>query len=98
MPRYILIFSLLLFSCKQPSKNQAYDQWPVYNGSKAGLKYSSLRQIDTSNVHQLAVAWEYRTGDADSAGRSQIQCNPIMVNGTLYIVSAQLKLAALDAA
>ena len=97
MPRYIFILALL-FSCKQASKNHAYDQWPVYNGSSAGLKYSSLRQVDTSNVHQLAVAWQYRTGDADTVGHSQIQCNPIVVNGVLYAVSPQLKLLALDAA
>lgn len=97
MPRYILILALL-FSCKQASKNHAYDQWPVYNGSRAGLKYSSLLQVDTSNVHQLTVAWQYRTGDADTIGHSQIQCNPIVVNGILYAVSPQLKLLALDAA
>ncbi|RPD41171.1 PQQ-binding-like beta-propeller repeat protein [Chitinophaga barathri] len=97
MPRYTIFLALLLCSCKQAAKN-AYDQWPVYNGSKEGLKYSSLRQIDTSNVHQLKPVWEYRTGDADSAGRSQIQCNPVMVNGILYAVSPQLKLLALDAA
>jgi quinoprotein glucose dehydrogenase len=97
MPRYILILALL-FSCKQASKDHAYDQWPVYNGSRAGLKYSSLLQVDTSNVHRLTVAWQYRTGDADTVGHSQIQCNPIVVNGILYAVSPQLKLLALDAA
>ncbi|MBO9154790.1 PQQ-binding-like beta-propeller repeat protein [Chitinophaga sp. GCM10012297] len=96
MPRYILML-LLLVACNRAPEN-AYDQWPVYNGSKAGLKYSALQQIDTSNVSRLRVAWEYHAGDADSAGHSQIQCNPVMVNGVLYVVSPQLKLIALDAA
>lgn len=54
-------------------------------------------QIDTSNVTQLKVAWEYHTGDADIKSNSQIQCNPIIVNGILYATSPRLKLLALDA-
>jgi quinoprotein glucose dehydrogenase len=88
------LFIALLFSCK----NDSYEHWTTYNGTKAGLKYSSLKQIDTSNVQQLTVAWEYHTGDVDTANHSQIQCNPIMVNNVLYVISPQLKLAALDAA
>lgn len=88
---------IVLFSCHS-AKDKAYEQWTTYNGTKAGLKYSSLKQIDTSNVQQLTVAWEYHTGDADTVNHSQIQCNPIMVNGILYVISPQLKLAALDAA
>lgn len=88
-----LLFVLVLLAC-----NQSRHEWPVYNGSKDGLKYSPLTQIDTSNVDQLTVVWEYHAGDADTAGHSQIQCNPVMVNGTLYVVSPQLRLAALDAA
>ena len=44
------------------------------------------------------MAWEFHTGDADNAAHSQIQCNPIIVNGTMYCTSPQLKLFALDAA
>ncbi len=49
-------------------------------------------------MQRLQVAWIYHTGDADTAAHSQIQCNPIIVNGTLYGTSPQLKLFALDAA
>lgn len=70
--------------------------WPVYGGSKQNTRYSEARQIDTSNVHLLQPAWEYRTGDADS--NTQIQVNPLVVDGVLYGVSPKLKLFALDAA
>lgn len=86
---------LILFACKSAS-DRTYEQWTTYNGTKDGLKYSSLTGIDTSNVHQLAVAWEYHTGDADSI--SQIACNPIMIDSTLYVLSPQLRLVALHAA
>ncbi len=73
-----------------------YDQWQSYRGNPASTQYSSLDQINTTNVKQLQVAWEYHTGDP--LERSAIQCNPIMVNERLYITSPQLKLIALDAA
>jgi quinoprotein glucose dehydrogenase len=48
-------------------------------------------------VKDLAVAWTYRTGDADTVNHSQIQCNPIIVNGVMYATSPKLKLIAVDA-
>ncbi len=75
-----------------------YQGWEVVNGNPAGNKFSSLIQIDTSNVSKLQPAWTYHTGDADTAAHSQIQCNPIVINGILYATSPQLKLFALDAA
>ena len=88
---------LLLFfiaSCSQPEKK--YNTWNNYGGSKDNIHYSSLTQIDTSNVNQLEVAWEFHTGDSDRA--TQIQTNPVIVDGILYGVSPKLKLFALDAA
>ena len=72
--------------------------WSVWNGNYTSNKYSSLDQVDTTNVQRLQLAWEYHTGDVDTAARSQIQCSPIIVNGIMYGTSPQLKLVALDAA
>jgi quinoprotein glucose dehydrogenase len=44
------------------------------------------------------VAWTYRTGDARAEGRSQIQCNPIVVEGALYATTTRVETFALDAA
>ena len=68
------------------------------NGNSTSNKYSTLTQIDTGNVAQLQVAWTYHTGDADTAAHSQIQCNPIIINGVMYCTSPALKLCAVDAA
>ena len=67
----------------------------MYGGNKESSHFSSLTQIDTNNVTQLQVAWTYHTGDSDRM--TQIQVNPIMVDGVLYGVSPKLKLFALDA-
>jgi quinoprotein glucose dehydrogenase len=72
------------------------NEWPVYGGNKAANHYSASKQVDTSNVMQLQPAWEFHTGDSDA--HTQIQVNPLVINGVLYGVSPKLKLFALDAA
>jgi quinoprotein glucose dehydrogenase len=86
----------MLASCSQT--HSPYDEWRVAGGTKANSRYSTLLQIDTSNVNKLEVAWTYSSHDADTINHSQIQCNPIIVDGVLYGTSPQLKVIALDAA
>jgi quinoprotein glucose dehydrogenase len=81
------------------AKLQAADgDWPVYLGDKASTHFSTLKQIIKNNVQRLQVAWTYHSGDARQDDRSQIQCNPLVIDGVLYGTSPQLKLLALDAA
>jgi len=91
---FFLSIGLWMISCTEKS---SYRSWSIYGGSKASEHYSSLSQIDTSNVGQLEEAWVYHSGDADTAAHSQIQGNPIMVHNTLFITSSKLRLIALDA-
>ncbi|MBW3545798.1 MAG: PQQ-binding-like beta-propeller repeat protein, partial [Bacteroidetes bacterium] len=79
-------------------EKENYTGWKTYAGTKAGNRYSSNERINTENVAQLQEAWRYSTGDKDPDHRSQIQCNPIMVDGVLYGTSPFLMLFALDAA
>ena len=92
-----LLFLLCTVSCLDPTKMR-YENWQNYGGTKQMIRYSTLTEIDTSNVDQLQVAWTYNTGDADTVNHSQIQCNPIIVDGVLYGTSPQMKLFAIDAA
>lgn len=92
---FILSVVAMIASCTS-KKEKPYDSWGVYGGNKENNHYSSLTQIDTNNVTRLEVAWEYHTHDSDKM--TQIQVNPIMVDGVLYGVSPKLKLFALDAA
>ena len=92
-----IAFISCIVSCTE-DKSSLYHGWASAHGNADGNKYSSLSQIDTSNVQQLQVAWEFHTGDADNEAHSQIQCNPIIVNGVMYCTSPLLKLFALDAA
>lgn len=92
--RFLALLGLLA-ACKQPVHHTT---WEVYGGSKQNLHYSTLAQIDTSNVAQLQVAWTFHTGDADTAKFSQIQCNPIIIDSVMYVTSPTLRLFALHAA
>jgi quinoprotein glucose dehydrogenase len=71
--------------------------WRAHGADAGHTQSSPLDQINGSNVQRLQVAWTYRTGDARE-GRSQIQCNPLIVHGVLYGTSPQLRVFALDAA
>ncbi len=73
--------------------------WPEYNGNAARSHFSEASQISTKNVSQLKVAWTYASGGADTVfHRTQIQCNPIVIDGVLYGVSANTQAFAIDAA
>ena len=92
-----VLFLVIMTSCNTDfSKN--YENWNVYGGTKDAMHYSSLTEVDTNNVNSLQVAWTYHTGDADTVSHSQIQCNPIIVNGVMYALTPKMKLFALDAA
>jgi quinoprotein glucose dehydrogenase len=73
--------------------------WMEYNGDGAKSHYSPLRQINKRNVRQLQVAWVYSSGGADTLrNRTQMQCNPIVIDGVLFGVSANTQAFALHAA
>lgn len=95
-----LLSSLLLAACgeKNDQKFIADKDWPVYLGDRHNSHYSPLNQINRENVNQLKPAWTYHTGDADPGGHTQIQCNPLIIDGVLYGASPKLKVFALDAA
>ncbi|MDH3244953.1 MAG: PQQ-binding-like beta-propeller repeat protein, partial [Saprospiraceae bacterium] len=80
-------------SCRFEVSSEFRD-WSIYGGDFSGSRYSSLNQINKENVKDLKPLWTLSTGDAFPG--STIQCNPIMANGRLYIVSAGLKLMALE--
>src|SRR5690348_493343 len=70
--------------------------WPVYGGSDDHTHYSTLDQITPANVNRLTVAWTYDTHDAFAG--SEMQNNPIVIDGVLYGTSPKLRVFALDAA
>jgi len=76
---------------------KTHREWRVYGGDLAGTRYSKLAQIHRGNIHSLEVAWVFRTGDLQRKPASTIQCNPIVVDGVMYVTSPALKVIALRA-
>jgi quinoprotein glucose dehydrogenase len=95
----IVTLFLTFISCQRSSTiGYAKENWPSYLGDKGVTHYSLLDQINKDNVHQLQKAWEFDNGEASPDDRSMIQCNPLIIDGTLYGTTATLKVFALDAA
>ena len=87
--------SLVLLPLLCPASDS---NWGVYLGDSASSHYSALHQITPRNVAKLEVAWTYRAGGNDPNNRSQIQCNPLVIDGILYGTTPDLQLFAIDAA
>ena len=74
---------------------QQYSEWRMFGGGQENIHYSTLSQINRDNVDQLEVAWTYDTGDAFPS--SEMQCNPIIIDGILYGTTPKLRVIALNA-
>jgi len=68
--------------------------WPAHGGVD-NIRYSPLAQINRENVSTLRVAWSYDSHDAFKG--SEMQSNPVVVDGVLYATTPTLKVVALDA-
>ena len=77
---------------------EEYRTWHSFLGDKESSQYSSLDQINRENVANLEVAWTFSTGDLVDGERTEIQANPLIIDGILYGTSPLKKAFALDAA
>jgi quinoprotein glucose dehydrogenase len=91
---WLILPALLAFAVTENRLNNP--TWGVYGGDNGRSHYSSLSQIDTSNVKKLKIAWVHHTNDVGPS--TQIEVNPIIIGKVLYGVSPKLKLFAVDAA
>jgi quinoprotein glucose dehydrogenase len=69
--------------------------WPMHGGLD-NIRYSALAQINKTNVANLRVAWTYDAKDAFTG--SEMQSHPVVVDGTVYVTTPTMKVAAVDAA
>ncbi|MEO8678064.1 MAG: pyrroloquinoline quinone-dependent dehydrogenase [Vicinamibacterales bacterium] len=67
--------------------------WPAYGGGPEQARYSTIAQIDRTNVAQLQVAWTYDSGESGG-----LQTNPIVADGIVYTTTPRHKVVALDGA
>ncbi len=70
-----------------------YRGWAAYGGNNEQNRYSSLTQINRTNVRQLEVAWMYETGEG-----GPMQTQPVVVGDVLYGYTPSHKTFAINAA
>ncbi len=94
LPAFSFLF-VVFIACNEEAGKPSYgsNEWKEYLGGPERNHYSPLDQINKENVQQLQMAWQYHTLDS-----GQIQCNPIIVDGVLYGMTATTRPFAVDAA
>ena len=86
---------IVLAGCK--AANPPPVDWSTTGGAPGNTRYSTLDQINITNVNQLQVAWVYHTGDLPPDGHGEIQATPIVVDGVLYATTPKVAVIALRA-
>ncbi len=90
--------ALAFLACSAAAAQEPVE-WRHYAADRASTKYSPAAQIDASNVSKLEVAWRSVTPDGrvdTKAPAGDLKGTPLMVNGTLYAVSALNLVSAIN--
>jgi alcohol dehydrogenase (cytochrome c) len=57
--------------------------WLSYNGDFTGRRFSSLSQINLTNVAQLRAQWVFHASNSN-----RLEVTPVVVNGVMFVTSA----------
>jgi quinoprotein glucose dehydrogenase len=73
-------------------------EWPAYGGDAGGRRYSAAGLITRDNVHLLAPAWTFHTGEQPRPGPNgmSFEDTPILADGKLLICTPSDRVIALD--
>ncbi|MDX1735122.1 MAG: hypothetical protein R3228_12175, partial [Halioglobus sp.] len=78
---------------------QDFVGWRSYGGDNHNSHYSTLAGINRDNVARLEPAWSYASASgAELPATSELQVNPIVVDGVLYGRNPLYNVFAIDAA
>lgn len=68
------------------------ENWLMYSGDYTSQRYSTLDQIDRTNVSELRVEWVHQFNTL-----SRVETTPIVVDGLMIITESPSNIIALDA-
>ena len=108
LPHSLWALPLALCACvhlRSPAPQPPPLEWRYHGGDAASTRFAPITGIDSTNFSRLRVIWRWaapdprirETGDV-RINRSNNECAPLMVGGTLYVSSPYNIVAALDAA
>src|SRR5216683_55733 len=104
----VLLFLGLLVSGAMPVKAADPDidrlvqspvgkDWITNGGNMTNQRYSTLKQIDTTNVKQLKAAWMTRLKGSGLGGKYSFEATPLVKDGIMYISTGNDDVFALNA-
>jgi glucose dehydrogenase len=102
--RAVCLAAVMVLCVASVGRSQASGEWPHYAADGAGTKYSTVDQIDASNVHRLEVVWrtespDYGLGETITLKPfPQFQTTPVYQSGRLLLATGLAAAAALDPA
>jgi quinohemoprotein ethanol dehydrogenase len=70
------------------------DEWLTYGRDYSETHFSPLKQIDTTNVKRLGLAWSW---ESESPQGANIEATPLVSNGVMYGILGWNVMFALDA-
>ena len=71
--------------------------WVTNGGNLTNQRYSTLKQIDTTNVKQLKGAWMTRLKGSGFGGKYSFEASPLVKDGIMYVVTGNDDVFALNA-
>src|SRR5689334_5165931 len=102
MPRIIsIVLSLCLCVFVVGAQSPRQVEWLYYGGDQAGTKYSSLADINSTNVQRLHIAWQWKHWETPikeyETTPGFFEATPLMIDGVLYVTTPYNSIAAVDA-
>ena len=89
----ILFAGLVVVLGQSVSQKQPYATWSDFGGALDSMQYSSLKQINKTNVSKLEQVWFYRA----QGPRGRFAFSPLIADGVMYVIGEGSAIVALDA-
>jgi quinoprotein glucose dehydrogenase len=95
------ILALFCAAAISPGAAAEISEWPYYASDAGSTHYSSLAEINTSNVAKLRQVWAWKTGETEKkqyhVQPGAFEDTPLMMDGVLYVTTPYHRIVALDA-
>src|SRR5438874_2959300 len=91
----LVVFALVPYVDAQRSGAATTANWSLHNLDLAGRRYSTMDQINPSNVKTLTPRWLFQYGIIDGVSN---QTTPVIVDGVMYVTDPRGGVYAVNAA
>src|SRR6059036_2124239 len=71
--------------------------WITNGGNLSNQRFSTLKQVDTTNVKQLKGAWMTRLKGSGASGKYSFEASPLVKDGIMYVITGNDDVFALNA-